>query len=155
MTIALSKFEPENPDEHFTIRIQSPWSDDQSCKYMFPEWAFVAMSEFCLLGYLGPRCTHLQPWVFPELGFDRDGATASYSLEYENFWSNGEWTEYAKPILEQIDPAFIACKSATADRFVATCWPRARTVLSNSGLACLHADPTVPNVPSSAHRAQK
>jgi len=51
--LSLSKYEPGNPNEHFTLKIQSPWSAQAFCKYQFPEWAFIAMSEFCLLGYIG------------------------------------------------------------------------------------------------------
>jgi hypothetical protein len=244
--LSLSKFEPENPGEHFTITIHSPWSEGAFCKYMFPEWAFAAMSEFCLLGYIGRDASHLQPREFPQMRISPEGSSASYALDYpsgvsfgasavvtspdtvemevkvtnrskrffpgvdfaaclnlipmgeefasidhslkvftgekdmlsfndlhyaggsavpesertyarisvkgtpgvyEQSWSNGVWRRSCRLILEKAGMPFIARKSATTDRFVAVFWPKARYVMSNSGLACIHADPTVPNCP--------
>jgi len=245
--LSLSKYEFENPKEHFTVRIQSPWSPDAFCKCQFPEWAYVAMSEFCLLGYLGAEATHLQPLEFPAVAVSPDGSSVSYALEYptgvafsasmaacgadtlemelkvtnrskrffpgidfaaclnltgmgvefasidhslkifvgerghlcfnelhysdgkplaenekmyarlsvegtpgvyEKLWCNGAWTHYDRQILEKARLPFIARKSAEAERFVGVFWPRARYIMSNSGLACIHADPTIPNCPS-------
>lgn len=67
---------------------------------------------------------------------------------YENFWSNGVWTRNRQPVIEKASLPFLARKSADDDRFIAICWPRARFIMSNIKLACLHADPTVPNCPS-------
>ena len=216
-------------------------------KYQFPELAYIAMSEFCILGYMGKECTHLYLENFPKLSFTEDGSLASWSVTYptgvtlsgkvavvsesvietqvkvvnkskryfpgidftaclqltemqdefssidhklkyflstdgvktfdelhhkdskcfeeaekmylklsvagtsgvyKEQWANGEWTKYSRPVLEQAELPFIARKSNLHDRYVAVMWPRGRTILSNSGLACLHADPTVPNCPS-------
>ena len=81
--LRLSKYQPGNPNEHFTINIHSPWAESQTCKFMFPEWATIAMSEFVLLGYIGKGASHLLPVEFPELRFTEDGLSASYSVEYE------------------------------------------------------------------------
>ncbi len=244
--LLLSKYEPGNPNEHFTLKIQSPWSAEKFCKYQFPEWAFIAMSEFCLLGYIGKAASHFQPRAFPEMSFSPDSMSAWYVLEYpsqvrfnarvavvaadtiemeltlanqadrffpgidfhaclnlspmgeefadvnhslkvfmssgglssfhdlhwadgrpltedekryakmsvkgsagvyEKVWSNGTWKEYDKLILEKSSLPVIARKSACANRFVAVFWPRARYVMSNSDLACIHADPIIPNCP--------
>ena len=68
---------------------------------------------------------------------------------YGNCWCNGVWTEHTTtPILEKAKLPFIARKSASDDRFVAVIWSHGRTILSNNVLACLHADPTLPNCPS-------
>ena len=217
-------------------------------KYQFPEWAYIAMSELCLLGYIGEKSTHLQPQQFPDLSLAEDGLKAGWSLTwptdvtlegevavvserkietrlrivnraeryfpgidfcsclnlldmgedynspdptlkyfvsteglktfdtlhhengraltdiengfmnlsvagtpgvYRNYWSNGVWTEHAAtPLLEKAGLPFIARKSASHDRFVAVIWSHGRTILSNNILACLHADPTLPNCPS-------
>lgn len=246
--IKLTKYKSDSWNEHFTIKIQSPWSEDHFMKYQFPEWAYIAMSEFCLLGYIGKKSTHLQPKKFPDICFTKDGSKAWWSLTYPtnvtlegevavvsekiietrlrivnrakryfpgidfctclnllemgenynstdpglkyfvsteglktfdqlhhengreltdeergfvkfsvagtagvygNYWSNGVWTEHTTtPILEKAKLPFIARKSASEDRFVAVIWSHGRTILSNNVLACLHADPTLPNCPS-------
>jgi hypothetical protein len=246
--IKLSKYKPDSGNEHFTLNIQSPWSDNHFLKYQFPEWAHIAMSELCLLGYIGEKSTHMPPQQFPDLCFADDGLKAWWSLTwptqvtlegevavvserkietrlrivnradryfpgidfcnclnllemgddfnspdaalkyfvsteglktydelhhesgrlltdaekgfvnlsvagtpgvYRNTWSNGVWTEHtATPVLEKAQLPFIARKSASQEQFVAVIWSHGRTLLSNDVLACLHADPTLPNCPS-------
>jgi hypothetical protein len=246
--LKLAKYDSGNSNEHFTLKIQSPWSKNHFMKYQFPEWAYIAMSEFCLLGYTGKESTHLQPKQFPDLCFNKEGSKAWWSLTYptnvtlegevaivsenkietklsivnrakrffpgidfctclnllemgedynstdpalkyfvsteglktfdqlhhesgraltdeekgfwkfsvagtagvyKNYWSNGVWTEHSTtPILEKAKLPFIARKSASKDRFVAVLWSHGQTLLSNNVLACLHADPTLPNCPS-------
>lgn len=247
--LALSKYEPGNANEHFTLSIGSPWSQRRFCKLQYPEWAYVALSEFCLLGYTGERASHLRPEEFPALAVSEDGRRASYALDYptgvrfaarvdlvgddtvemelktingadayfpgidfmpcfllvgmgEEFssidhslklfqstdglltfddlhhgegrplteaekesyrvkipventvgtygprWLNGVWGASEMPVRETAALPFIARKSAGADRYIAVFWPRARYIFSNSELACLHADVTVPNCPA-------
>lgn len=248
----LKKYAPMQENQWFTIAVDTPWEGAGQCSYMFPEFAYIAMSEFRLLSYSGPRPPyppHMLPVQFPELEFTDGGKKAGYSLRYDAgvkvearmevvgpnvvemtltlqndseqyfpaidftnclnltgmgpeyasirsdlklFWSeqglasfndvhyrdgrpltsedkqyvmlhvkgtpeyiatwaNGGW--YDRTGIRKREEAlmpFLARKAESCDRYVATCWPSASTLLSNSGLACMHSDVTLPNCPSGA-----
>jgi hypothetical protein len=85
--INLRKYKPEAPDQWFTVEITPPWEDAGTCAYRFPEFAYIALSEFRLLSYNGPNPPHpphMMPVEFPTFQFSDDGSGAWYSLRYES-----------------------------------------------------------------------